>query len=547
MTDTLTKKHTANSTSVEKKARVVLLRPPMLVAKWANFSSVCPPLGLAYLAAAIRQAGYDDIRAVDALGEAPFQRVALENSNFTNFGLSTRQILDKAGEAPFDILCVSLMFSHDWPMSKALIQAVKRANPHIKIICGGEHVTACPEICLEDCPEIDVCVLGEGETTIIQLLRAFEDKQSLDSVKGIMFRSDDGPVQTPKQPRITNLKQIAWPAWDLFPLENYLSNGLGYGVNPGRTVPLLVSRGCPYQCTFCSNPLMWTTKWQARDIDELLAEMEYYIEEFGAENFDFYDLTTIVRKDWIIEFCNKVIKKNWKVSWQMPAGTRSEALDAESLRLMYLSGQRNLTYAPESGSPTTLKKIKKKINLDRMKDSIKTALDEGMNVKLNMIIGFPHETKKEVLETLKFIKDVAILGVHDVYIACFSPYPGTELFNQLKESGQIDEMDDEYFYMLTTYSDILYSESYSPHLSNRVVTFYRLAGMIMFYFLSYLTHPKRIFRLIRNLIRGKEESRLEVALFSLFDRFKRKKVVDDSAPLETPSKTETPAKTLSDV
>jgi radical SAM superfamily enzyme YgiQ (UPF0313 family) len=212
----------------------------------------------------------------------------------------------------------------------------------------------------------------------------------------------------------------------------------------------------------------------------------------------------------------------------MPAGTRSEALDEEALKLMYLSGQRNITYAPESGSRKTLKIIKKKINLERMKKSIKSAISHELNVKLNVIMGFPHETFKEILQTLKFLKDVAILGVNDVYIACFSPYPGSELFEQLSKNGQINKMDDEYFLMLTSYSDMRYSKSYSPHLSNRMLTFYRLGGMVMFYIISYILHPKRIFTTIYNVINQKEESRLDMALIQLIDRLKRsqKKIAD---------------------
>ena len=82
---------------------------------------------------------------------------------------------------------------------------------------------------------------------------------------------------------------------------------------------------------------MWTTKWQARNVDCVIEEMQFYIDKFGATNFDLYDLTAIVRKDWIKDFCQKIIKKNWNIAWQMPAGTRSEALDDETLELLHLS------------------------------------------------------------------------------------------------------------------------------------------------------------------------------------------------------------------
>ena len=500
--------------------KLLLLRNPMVVPKWGHMESICPPLGLAYVAASIQQAGYD-VSCLDALGEAPLQRNVLEDKNLISFGLSIEQILQHLASKDFNVLFVSLMFSCEWPMTKSILQTIKKIYPNVLLVCGGEHITACPEFSMKDCPAIDVCVLGEGEETSIDLLKTIEQKKSLSKVNGIVFRSAEGIVRNPNRSRINKLENIAWPAWDLFPLENYLSNNLGYGVNPGRSMPMLISRGCPYQCTFCSSPQMWTTKWQARNVDLVIEEMQFYIDKYKAQNFDFYDLTTIVRKDWIVNFCQKIIKKNWNITWQMPAGTRSEALDEETLGLMFLSGQRHISYAPESGSVLTLQKIKKKIKIDRMKKSIRSARKKGLSVKLNMIVGFPHETHREIFQTLSFVKDAAVMGVDDVYLASFAPYPGSELFDQLHENGQISTLNDEYFLNLQSLSDLLHSHSYSQHISHRMLTFYRLFGISMFYIIRFILHPKRIFRLFVNIIKKREETKLDMALIRMIDRFRR--------------------------
>ena len=502
--------------------KLLLLRNPMVVPKWGHMESICPPLGLAYVAASIQQAGYE-VSCLDALGEAPLQRNVLEDKNLISFGLSIEQILQHLASKDFNVLFVSLMFSCEWPVTKSIVQTIKKIYPNVLLVCGGEHITACPEFSMKDCPEIDVCVLGEGEETSIDLLKTIEQKKSLSKVNGIVFRSAEGIVRNPNRSRINKLENIAWPAWDLFPLENYLSNSLGYGVNPGRSMPMLISRGCPYQCTFCSSPQMWTTKWQARNVDLVIEEMQFYIDKYKAQNFDFYDLTTIVRKDWIVNFCQKIIKKNWNIRWQMPAGTRSEALDEETLGLMFLSGQRHISYAPESGSVVTLQKIKKKIKIDRMKQSIRSARKKGMSVKLNMIVGFPHETHREIFQTLSFVKDAAVMGVDDVYLASFAPYPGSELFDQLHENGQISTLNDEYFLNLQSLSDLLHSHSYSQHISHRMLTFYRLFGISMFYIIRFILHPKRIFRLFVNIIKKREETKLDMALIRMIDRFRRTK------------------------
>jgi radical SAM superfamily enzyme YgiQ (UPF0313 family) len=490
----------------------------MVTPKWAHASSICPPLGLAYLASSIQQAGYG-VRTVDALGENPFQHIVLHNKNFLSIGLATPDIVELVGGC--EILGVSLMFSHDWPVAKSILKAIRKTLPNVFIICGGEHITAVPEFCLEDCPEIDVCVVGEGEETIIELLDAIQDSADLSNIFGIAYRDNGRVILNGPRPRISKLEEIARPAWDLFPLENYLSNELGYGVNPGRTIPLLASRGCPFQCTFCSSPRMWTTHWQARHVDDVLDEMQSHIHKYRVTNFDFYDLTTIVRKDWIREFCRKLKEKEWDVTWQMPSGTRSEALDVESLTAMFNTNQKNITYAPESGSPKTLKIIKKKIKLDSMKSSMRSAVKTGMNVKLNMIMGFPHETTKEIGENFWFLLDAAVIGVHDVYIACFSPYPGSELFEELEKSGQIRDMDAKYFYDLMSYSDIRFSKSYSQSITDRQLTMYRLGGMAIFYFMQFVIRPWRLLTLLQNLIFGRERSRLDMSLRQMMRRLQR--------------------------
>lgn len=170
-----------------------------------------------------------------------------------------------------------------------------------------------------------------------------------------------------------------------------------------------------------------------------------------------------------------------------------------------------------------LKEIKKKIKLENMKLSVKAALKEGMNVKLSLIMGFPGETKDRIYETLFFIKDMAFIGVHDIAISCYAPYPGSEAFGNLQETGVI-AMNEEYFYNLTSYTDLRHSRSYSCHVSDRALTFYRLGGLVMFYGLSYLTRPLRIFKVFYNLITRKEESRLDMALRGIIDRLVMKKI-----------------------
>ena len=297
-------------------------------------------------------------------------------------------------------------------------------------------MTAVPGFCLENCNEINYTVFGEGEETITELIDALECGEDIDSIAGVAHRTSRGIVVNVKRQRIRDVTSIPKPAWDLTPIDSYLDNGLHYGVGKGRTMPIVATRGCPFQCTFCSSPNMWTTRWSPRDSTDVVDEMQSYMDKYGVENFDFYDLTAIVKKSWIKAFCQELIDRDLNITWQLPAGTRSEAIDNEVADLLARAGHRNIVYAPESGSPRILELIKKRIKVPRMLESMRASVRSGMSVKLNMITGFPDETLFDLWLTLVFLVKCAWIGVDDVTFAVFSPYPGSALFDRLREEGR---------------------------------------------------------------------------------------------------------------
>src|SRR5262249_18634088 len=161
----------------------------------------------------------------------------------------------------------------------------------------------------------------------------------------------DGTVhKNPRRDRIRGLDEIPWPAWQLFDVKAYDDNKLVTGIHYGLTVPILATRGCPYQCTYCSSPNMWTTRWYARDAKDVASEIEHYHRVYGAKNFPFQDLTAILKREWVVEFTKEILAKKLDITWQLPAGTRSEIVDDEVAQLLKASGCRSVNFAPESGS-----------------------------------------------------------------------------------------------------------------------------------------------------------------------------------------------------
>jgi radical SAM superfamily enzyme YgiQ (UPF0313 family) len=421
------------------------------------------------------------------------------------------------------VVGISALFSHEWPVVRELVAAIAARLPGVPIVLGGEHATAVPELCLHDAPALVACVLGEGEETALELVAALGARASLAAVPGLAVRGLGGTVvRTPARRRLRAIDELPHPRWDLVPLEAYLRRGLSFGVDRGRTIPMLATRGCPYQCTFCSSPRMWTTRYVARDPRLVVDEIARWVAEHRVEAVDFYDLTAVVKKDWIVAFCRELIARRVPVTWQLPSGTRSEAIDAEVARLLHASGCRNLSYAPESGSPRTLERIKKKVDLGRMEASMRAAVANGLNVKANILIGFPGETHAEILETLGFVLRMARAGVHDASVWTFAPYPGSELFEDLRAAGALPaRLDDDYFASLLSYSDLRRAVSYDDRVSSPALQRWRLAGLALFYAASWVTHPARPLRTAWNLARGRYESRMEMSLSNLARRLGR--------------------------
>ena len=463
-----------------------------------------PPLGLAYVAAALREAGFEH-KVIDATGEAldavsPYP----DRGDFMVQGLTLDEIVLRI-DPDTDVVGISCMFSTLWPVTHRVADAVREKFPSALLVLGGEHGTAVPEHVLATSP-FDVVVLGEGEETFVDLLRARAAGRPLSEVKGLAFREDGRVVTTGLSDRRRDIDAIPLPEWDAFPIREYIERHQTNGMNLGRSMPMLGTRGCPFQCTFCSNPGMWTQRWIARDPRQLADEMELYVGKYEVTNFDFQDLTAIVKRQWIVDFCQELIARGLNITWQMPSGTRAEVFDVEVADLLYRSGCRALAFAPESGSPAILKVVKKQVNLDHMLVSMRAAVQRGLKLSCFIVIGFPDDTPATLHQTLKLIRRMAVLGVYDVAVSKFVPYPGSELFRRLQREGKI-KLDDEFFVSPMDFYTAK-APSYAEHVSTRRLYWTMLWFFVNFYVISFALRPWRVVRaLVRAAFTGHEETR----------------------------------------
>lgn len=503
--------------------KITLIRPSALVNSKAFAMNPSPPLGLAFIAGALHEAGHE-VTAIDAIGESPMQFNPIEfQPNITeNFpvevlatnGLSTKEIIERIPEDS-QLIGVSCMFSNNWLADRHLISVIGKTFPDAVIISGGESMTAMPSFWMQQAPELDICVLGEGDETIVDLVSALENKIALSKVNGINYRNKETNeiIPTGKRMRVKDVSKLALPAWQFFPLNNYFKYKVQWGITNRKSLPVMATRGCPYSCTFCSNPQMWGTGYYMRSPQHVADEIEHLMSTYGIGNFDFYDLTAIIRREWIIEFAQEVVKRKLDITWQIPAGTRSEAIDDEVARHLCQSGCTDITYAPESGSVRILKLIKKKVKLPDMLRSMRHANKEGMHVYINTIFALPDETHRDAWKTLWFFVRASWVGVCEVGTAMFHPYPGSALFERMRSEGKIDLTTDNFFVNTITISPLEKCRyHYNENVSAAWYSFYLKFGLILFYTTNYLFRPARFFKMLRNVALKQYETRTERAL-----------------------------------
>jgi len=494
--------------------RVCLIRPCEAVPlRAATSQTPTPPLGLAYIAAAVRTAGHD-VQVIDALAEAP--ALIEHHGDVGQLGLPNGQVVEHI-DPSCEVIGVGAMFSHNWPNLRELVVAIRARFPHVAIVAGGEHASALPELVLRE-SAVDYCVLGEGEETIVELLACLEHGGDPAAVAGIAWRDAAGTVRrNPRRQRIRNVDDISQPAWDLFDVHAYARNRFSMGLEVGDapvSMPILATRGCPYQCTFCTSPSMWTTAYSKRDAARVADEIEHYVHAYGARNFYLHDLTAIVSKTWIKAFCGELQRRKLDIFWQLPSGTRSEAIDTEVARLLKATGMVHMAYAPESGSDRVRVSIRKMVKAPRFYESVRAAVAAGLHVQVYFVVGFPEERLSDMWASLGMIARLAWMGIGDIAASRYMPYPGSAMYDRLVAGGIVDHSDRWLLAPLHVHS--IFGNGHfvvNRNVAPLTVSLFTFASFAVFYGVGALRHPISFLRMIVGIFRRPEHdvSRLQRA------------------------------------
>jgi len=265
---------------------------------------------------------------------------------------------------------------------------------------------------------------------------------------------------------------------------------------------------------------MWTTKWVARDPKLVADEIEHYVEAYGAANFPFHDLTAILRREWVIDFCKEIVARGLKINWQLPSGTRCEVVDGEVASLLAQSGGWSLNFAPESGSEDVRKKVHKQMTEKSLFGAVDAAVQHGLNTSVFFVLGFPGDRVQDFRDTRRWAARLAKAGVDDLAVGFFFPIPGTQFYRELVAQGRLQLTDEVMQAPLFVHDRWLTEDrNFSVGLKARTLTYWRYRIVFAFYLRAVLLNPRRWARLWKNFRSGREDSKLDSFLQILKERF----------------------------
>jgi anaerobic magnesium-protoporphyrin IX monomethyl ester cyclase len=445
---------------------VLLIRPNSV-----NIVASPAPLGLGYLAQALRERRGDEVRILDAR----IRRLAEE------------EVLDAVRDFNPRIVGVTAL-SFDAKEAHHLAGLIKsdrsggRDGSERIIVFGGPYASARGEPILEDSP-VDYLVLGEGEATLVELINALEGQGGIEDVAGIIRRENGEPVRN--RPRVPEeeLDRLS-VAWDLIEPERYFSPWIRTSENTlqrsSRMLSIFTSRGCPYNCIFCHN--LFGRKFRARSPENVVQEIRYLAENYRTREFEIIDDSFNLDLERAKTIARMTAELPVKLHLTFPNGLRADRMDEELLSLLKRAGTYRIDYAVESAIPRVQEMMGKRLDLSRAAEVIAETSSRRILTAGYFILGFPGETEHEMRATVEWALNSRL---HIASFFYLHPFPGTPLANSSPElAARVKNMD------FSDYSTITINLSAVPDELMRKI---RRSAYRGFYF-----HPSRIARNLRD-------------------------------------------------
>ncbi|MCZ2808854.1 MAG: radical SAM protein [Candidatus Bathyarchaeota archaeon] len=428
--------------------------PPMK-SPW-GLSGRLPPLGLAYVAAALEKAG--------------FQVEVLDNYLLRKPTDYVKQMVRRLNPEIVGITCGSVTYRRCVETARA----VKEALPSCRVVVGGWHPSYMPDSMLQH-PEVDYVVLGEGERAIVDLVTNItkgEDYSAIAAIPGIACMHEGKMTKT--APRfIGDLDQIPYPARHLLPMHLYDRMMEFLSVRPVDIMNVI--RGCPYKCAFCEVKKLWGQTTRAFSPSRVVEEIDHLINKYGSKGIYFVGDNFTIQKKRTTEICELIKKYKLDIEWA--CDTRVDLISRDLLKTMKDAGCKTIWFGVESGSPPILKKINKDTTLEQAVHAFKLCKEEGIQTACSFLLGIPGETANDMKATFNFAKK---LDPDWCQFNIFIAVPGSSLYEEIMQNGLYDRVEDFVAYVKT--------EDFN---------FESLLEVQRRFHMSFNRSPKRILRKIR--------------------------------------------------
>jgi len=434
------------------------------------------PLGALYIASVLREAGHQ-VRLFDAgeLWEPEPFRETLRDFQPHVVGISAITIEARVMEQ--------------------MAQVCHQELPEVPVVVGGPHATAYPQRCARN-PDIDYVVLGEGELTALELVRALT-QGGLDpkSVAGVAYCGDDGNVvfSAPREP-ITDVDSIPFPSWDLLDWKLVARTRPLSSMGHRRHMLLFTSRGCPFRCVYCHE--VQGKKFRARSPENVIREMQELKTQWGINNFEIIDDIFNFDRSRMMDILDRIVASKLEPSLHFPNALRTDMLDEGQIKALRRAGTFFLCSAVETASPRLQKLIKKHLKVDKVEENIRIAVREGMFVCGFFMLGFPTETLEEARSTV----DLALRSpLHEGLFFIVTPFAGTALYEQyqetMRERGLLDVEPEDTGYHNAQYNLSAMSDA-------------ELFGLQRSAFRRFYLDPRRVLRIVK-----RHPAKLELARY----------------------------------
>lgn len=419
------------------RKRIMLIEPPFYRLFKDSYSLDRYPLGLAYLAATIRRDSGWDVKVYNAdfIPRGETQSYAyLAKDGYENYLRRLRddsspiwaEVKSKIMEYRPHVAGISAK-SQNFASACVIAHIVKEINPSTLVIVGGPHPTMVGAKAL-DCADIDVCVKGEGEGTILELLNAERNGHNFANIAGIAYRSGPTTSETPARQYIEDLDSLP------FPHEGTNAILEDYNRYPLTAFSYVFgTRGCPNNCFFCGSREIWGRKVRFRSVGNIVKEIAA-LQVRGLRSVHFADDTFGVNRKFIIQLCNEMMLHCPGLKWGCEIHVR--LVDDEIIALMKKAGCFQIQVGIESGNNEMLRLIRKNITIEDAFAACRLIKKHGIELEAFFMLGFPQETEASLADTVRAIED---LRCDHVVYSVFTPYPGTEAFDFCNLHGLIPE------------------------------------------------------------------------------------------------------------